>query len=83
MYMILFADDIVLFTTDTKILQAQIDALHFYSVKWGLKINVNKTKVCCFEKRKQRNYPVFLIEDEQIELVDCFTYLGIKFMYNW
>ena len=32
MYMILFADDIVLFTTDPLSLQAQIDAIYHYSV---------------------------------------------------
>ena len=52
-YLILFADDIVLFTTDAKTLQLQIDKLAHYSYTWGLKINVNKTKVCVFEKRKQ------------------------------
>jgi len=51
MYMLLFADDIVLFTTDHVSLQAQMNSLYEYSVKWGLKINVNKTKVCVFEKR--------------------------------
>lgn len=51
-YLILFADDIVLFTTNPNSLQAQIDSLWHYSTKWGLEININKTKVCIFEKRK-------------------------------
>ena len=44
-YLILFADDIVLFTTNPKSLQAQIDSLWYYSVKWGLEINIDKTKI--------------------------------------
>ena len=82
MYLILFADDIVLFTTDPVSLQAQIDALYMYSRKWGLKINVSKTKVCCFEKRKQNTYPEFRIDGELLEKVDDFTYLGLKFTAN-
>ena len=81
-YLIIFADDIVLFTTDAKTLQLQIDKLAHYSYTWGLKINVNKTKVCVFEKRKQNRNCEFLINGEIIEIVDNFTYLGIKFTYT-
>ena len=35
-YLILFADDIVLFTTDPVSLQTQIDSIYQYSGKWGL-----------------------------------------------
>ena len=42
MYLMLFADDIVLFTTDHISLQAQIDNIYQYSLRWGLKINVKK-----------------------------------------
>jgi len=80
--MILFADDIVLFTTDPNSLQSQIDAVHHYSVKWGLKINISKTKICVFEKKKQNVYPDFYIDNETIETVDKFVYLGIKFTYT-
>ena len=48
--MLLFADDIALFTTDSNSLQAQLDAIQRYSRKWGLKIIVAKTKIYKFEK---------------------------------
>ena len=51
-------------------------------ILWGLKIDVNKTKVCVFEKRKQIRNCEFLINGEKIEIVDNFTYLGIKFTYT-
>lgn len=82
MYMILFADDIVLFTTDPNSLQAQLDKIYDYSLKWGLKVNVNKTKVCVFEKRRTDHNNVFFINNENIEIVDNFTYLGVKFSYT-
>ena len=81
-YLILFADHIVLFTTDAKTLQLQIDNLAHYSYTWGLKININKTKVCVFEKRKTNHNNEFFINGEKIEIVDNFTYLGIKFTYT-
>ena len=63
MYMILFADDIVIFTTNPTSLQSQIDNIYHYSEQWGLKINVNKTKVCIFEKRKRPHNLEFYIGD--------------------
>ena len=78
-YIILFADDIVLFTTDPVSLQAQIDNIYQYSVKWGLTINVKKTKVCIFEKRRSNHDNQFYINGEQVEIEDSFIYLGIKF----
>jgi hypothetical protein len=83
MYIILFADDIVLFTTNPVSLQSQIDNIFHYSEKWGLKINVNKTKICVFEKRRSNDVNIdFYINGEKIEQVDNFTYLGINFMYT-
>jgi hypothetical protein len=82
MYLILFADDIVLFTTSPVSLQAQVDNLQQYSQKWGLKINVSKTKLCVFESRKETYHAEIFINGHVIEQVDCFTYLGIKFHYT-
>jgi len=56
MFMLLFADDIALFTTDPTSLQNQLDAVASYSNMWGLKINVNKTKICIFEKKKSNHH---------------------------
>ena len=81
-YLSLFADDIVLFTTDPVSLQAQINNLVNYSDAWGLKININKTKICVFEKRKRLNNVEFYIYNEKIEIVDNFTYLGVRFTHT-
>jgi len=80
--MVLFADDNVLFTTNPVSLQNQLNDIYLYSNKWGLKINVNKTKICIFEKRKSRCSYSWLINNEFIEIVDNFVYLGIKFHYT-
>ena len=59
-----------------------LDSVYKYSDKWGLKINVNKTKVCIFEKRKQAHNEEWKINGDKIEIVDNFCYLGAKFVYN-
>ena len=80
--MLLFADDIVLFTTDPSSLQTQLNNVQQYSSKWGLKINTGKTKVCIFENRKCNSDFRWTINQEQLEVVDSFCYLGIKFYYT-
>ena len=53
-----------------------------YSLRWGLKLNVKNTKICIFKKRKQNHGTEFFIENQKIDVMDNFTYLGINFKYN-
>jgi len=82
LYMLLFADDIALFTTDPNNLQTQLDCINRFSCQWGLKINVDKTKICIFERKKSRNNYTWCINNIDVEIVDSFCYLGMKFYYN-
>ena len=81
-YLLLFADDLVLFSTNPATLQSMLNDLYEYSCKWGLKVNVKKTKVCIFEKRKTNNAKQWNLNNENIDVVDNFCYLGAKFYYN-
>ena len=65
----MFADDMVLFTTDKNSLQMLLN---------GLKINVEKSKICIFEKRKSIHNFVWAINNKELEIVENF-YLGVKF----
>ena len=47
-FLLLFANDLALFTKDKHSLQAQLDV---YSTRWGSTISVAKTKMDLFEKR--------------------------------
>jgi hypothetical protein len=80
--MLMFADDIAIFSTDPHSLQHQLNCINEYSKKWGLKVNVGKTKVCIFQKYKYRNIHTWELNGDNIEIVDVFTYLGVKFFYN-
>ena len=44
-FILLFADDVELFTTDPESVQRQLNTIYKYSCKWGLTIIVSKTKV--------------------------------------
>ena len=81
-YMLLFADDIALFTTNPQSLQNQLNELYQYSKKWGLKINVKKTKICIFQKRWQNPDFDFTINNDNVEVVKNFVYLGINFTHT-
>ena len=81
-YMLMFADDMVRFTTDKKSLQKQLNDISEYAKQWGLKINVGKSKICIFERRKRRHNFTWSIDNKELEIVENCWYLGIKFSKN-
>ena len=48
--MLLYADDIVIFSNTAEELQSSLDLLSDYCKRWKLKVNVSKTKVMVFRK---------------------------------
>ena len=79
-FMLLYADDIVLFADSADELQHGLNLLLEYCNKWKLKVNVNKTKVMVFRKGGilPRNL-AFFYNEQQVEIVNKFRYLGITF----
>ena len=80
--MLLFADDIALFSTSPDGLQLQLNNINTYSKRNGLKININKTKICIFEKRKSNNNHSWTIDNQQLEIVTSLLF-GCKFTLHW
>ena len=54
----------------------------YYCKTWHLCINVSKTKVVIFSKRKNRSNIEFMLQGVRLEIVDVYSYLGICFKYN-
>ena len=75
---LLFADDIALFSYSAQGLQAQLDILQKFCCMRGLTVNVAKTKVIVFESRRSQS-PTFTYDGEEVERVEEFKYLGICF----
>ena len=67
-----YADDIILLATSEAELQELVDRLDWVSRKYSLLINVDKTKVMASNSIACR----ILIQNEQMEEVDTFPYLG-------
>lgn len=80
MLILLYADDIVIFSETAEGLQKGFDILHEYSDRWKLKVNTIKTKVMIFKKggAAARHFQ-FFYDGNDIETVKSFTYLGIVF----
>ena len=80
MFMLLYADDIVIFSNTAEELQYGLNLLSEYCAKWKLKVNVSKSKILIFRAGGllPRNLS-FSYEGEVLEIVKSFKYLGIVF----
>ena len=77
---LMFADDLVLLSTTSTGLQNALNKLDTYCTKWGLSLNLNKTKVIIFNKSGHllKNYS-FSVNNAPIEITTSYMYLGIIF----
>ncbi|OXA49180.1 Retrovirus-related Pol polyprotein from type-1 retrotransposable element R2 [Folsomia candida] len=79
-HLLLFADDIVLIANTAD--QLKINILSKSFKEMGLTVNIGKTKVVAFSKRKMKTNPKILWNGEELEVVDTYTYLGVIFHRN-
>ena len=77
-FMLLYADDIMIFFKSAEELQEKLNLLVDYCNWWKLKINVKKTKIMIFRKGGilPRNL-TFYYYGQQLEIVNKFRYLGV------
>ena len=80
-FLILFADDQVVFAKSLQSLQLLLTDIENYCAEWGLHINTSKTKAMIFEKGR-RTYYEFFLNNTKTDLVDNFKYLGITLFKN-
>lgn len=81
LFMLLYADDAVVFSKSPDGLQSILNDLELYCRTWGLNINISKTKAMIFEKGRHTKYD-FYLNNKKLELVTSFKYLGIHFFKN-
>jgi hypothetical protein len=77
--LLMYADDIVMLSSDPKSLQKMIDRLALYCDKWNLVLNLNKSKVMVFRNggryaRAER----WWYKGRPVEVVNSYKYLGIS-----
>ena len=77
MFILLYADDTVIFSDDENDLQIALDNFTSYCDQWKLKINVDKTKIMIISKGNARRNINFKIGQSTIQHVNEYKYLGI------
>jgi sorting nexin-29 len=82
LFLLLYADDTVIMAESECELRKALKGLEQYCSQWDLTINVKKTKTMIFSKGKARKVGKFTINGREVERVDHFNYLGVKFSYN-
>ena len=82
LFVLLYADDTVIFSESVKGLQDGLDTIKQYSERWKLSLNIQKCKIIIFSRGKVRNRPKFYMGNETLEVVDNFLYLGLRLNYN-
>ena len=77
---LLFADDLLLVSLSKEDLQVKLNVVETFCKGWGLSINIKKTKILIFNKAGAKiKKHVFMINDNIIESVRGYTYLGFTF----
>ena len=76
----MYADDLVLMSESAKGLQVTLNNLQNYCNTWKLSVNLSKTKIIIFNKPGHlKDTYSFKYEDNIIEIVKQYCYLGIEF----
>lgn len=85
-FLLMYADDLALVADSVSDLQKKIDCLEQYCNKWGLVVNMEKTKVVVFKnggfiKKCER----WFFSGQSISVEPSYTYLGVIFSstLNW
>ena len=81
-FVILYADDTVILSETKEGMQQALDIFESYCEIWRLQVNVAKTKVMIFRKRKTAQDPKCILHGQTLDIVDTYSYLGIIFKYN-
>ena len=86
LYILLYADDTIIMAENKEELQVALHAVGGYCRLWKLQVNVSKTKIIKFKKRKSKKFPNdhydFRLNNEKVEVVDSYVYLGTTISYN-
>ena len=79
LYLLLYADDTVIFAQTAAELQSALNAMYLYCETWKLSVNVAKTNIVIFSKNRECENTQFFYNNEQIAVVEDFQYLGTVF----
>jgi len=82
-YILLFADDTVLFSYTKPGLQILLHKLHTYCNEWGITVNTDKTICMVFKKcNRVEQFDMFYNNNNRLTVVQKFTYLVVTLSSN-
>ncbi len=83
LFVLFYADDAVVLASSRSGLQEGIDCLSRYCQRWKLTLNITKTKVVVFRAGGRLSHlDKWTYNGTLLEIVSCFTYLGVLFSYT-
>ena len=81
-FLLLYADDIVLMTENVDGMQTMLNVFSEYYNTWKLQVNIAKTKVVIFSKSKVTQNTRVMSENKELDICESYNYLGILFNFN-
>ena len=82
LFLLLFADDMVMMSETPDGLQTCLDNLKRYCDVWGLCVNIDKTKVVVFRKSCFPILHNFVYDNVNLEILNQFNYIGFVMVSN-
>ena len=83
LFLLMYADDMILMSESIDGLQNMLNTLSNYAKKWGLSVNIKKTKIVVFRKGGTiRADEKWVFNNKSIYIVYHFCYLGVLLHYN-
>lgn len=77
-----YADDLVLISPSSKGLQILLNVLNEQLLINKLTLNVSKSKIMCFAKKPSKVNHKFYFDNNQLEIVNHYKYLGVTLSSN-
>ena len=72
----MYADDIIILSETEEGLQSCLQELSQYTKRWGLEINLKKTKIMIFQTCGKRPKSVFYFNNQIVQITQSYKYLG-------
>ena len=82
LHLLLFADDLVLLSESPEGLQRSLNGLAEFCNTWNLKVNLKKTKIVCFTRRRNLGSRCFMLNGVTISMATEYKYLGLLLPSN-
>lgn len=84
LYVILFADDLILYSESLESIQKAVDVLFHYCILNDLSVNTTKTKAMKFRRGgRLKNSDVVLFNDQALSFCNEYEYLGVTVQPTW